>query len=326
MPLTFYKTKKLRFVFIVYWFMLAYIIAALVWWFIALNNQNHQMAGITSNQIIKDQPGYFNAIEKIREIEKRKTAQYIGEGAVFLLLIIAGAVFVYRAVRQQLKLAQQQQNFMMAITHELKTPITITKLNLETLQKRKLEEAQLQKIIHTTIQETNRLDTLCNNLLLVAQLEANKIHINEEVIDFSKLVQICADDFVLRYPERSFHLKLSENIFINGDQTMLQIAVNNLIDNASKYADKQTTVTVSLQNENKQIVFSVSNFGKRIAAEDKEKIFDKFYRAGSKATREAKGTGLGLYLCKKIAQQHHASISVKDNEPDGCIFSIYFKQ
>ncbi len=326
MPLTFYKTKKLRFIFIGYWFLLVYIIAALVWWFIELNNQNHQMATITTYQILKDNPGYYDEVAKVKQIEKRKTAQYIGEGAVFLLVIIAGAVYVFRAVRRQLKLGQQQQNFMMAITHELKTPITIAKLNLETLQKRKLDESQSQKLIHNTIQEANRLNALCNNLLLVAQLEDSKYHITEEAINFSELIAGCVDDFKMRYPDRIYITSLAENIFINGDRTMLQMAVNNLIDNASKYADKAAIVNVSVQQELKKIKFTVADNGKGIADEDKTKIFEKFYRVGNKATKEAKGTGLGLYLSKKIAEQHHAVISITDNVPQGSIFTIIFKQ
>ena len=140
----------------VYWVLLVYIVAALVYWFIALNTQNRQMIQYEKQQLKKDSPIYIDEIKKLNAIEKRKTIQYIGEGSTFLLLILASAVFIFRAVRKQLKSSQQQQNFMMAITHELKTPIAVTKLNLETLQKRKLEEGQQQKLIQSTIQEANR--------------------------------------------------------------------------------------------------------------------------------------------------------------------------
>src|SRR5258706_9943422 len=101
MALSYYKTKRLRIIFLVYWFLLAYIIAALIWWFIALNRQNHQMSTDRIEQLKPDNPKYFDTIQQIQEIEKRKTAQYIGEGSIFLLLILAGAVFVYQAVRRQ---------------------------------------------------------------------------------------------------------------------------------------------------------------------------------------------------------------------------------
>ena len=84
------------------------------------------------------------------------------------MLILIGALFVYRAIRKQLKLSEQQQNFMMAVTHELKTPIAIVNLNLETLQLRKLDEDKQHHIINSTLLETKRLNTLTNNILITS--------------------------------------------------------------------------------------------------------------------------------------------------------------
>lgn len=324
MPLSSYKTKKLRFVFIVYWFLLAYIIAALVWWFIALNNQNHQVALHDISQLKKDSPTYFSDTEAILSKEKRKTSQYIGEGTVFFLVIMAGAFFIFRAVRRQLKLGQQQQHFMMAITHELKTPIAITKLNLETLQKRKLDEAQQQKLIQNTIQESNRLNALCNNILLVAQIEEKRYHATREEINLSELISDCVKDFMTRFPLRTYAMQVSDDIFIKGDKLLIQLAANNLIENATKYSPKEKTVTIVLAEEAGKIRLSVKDEGNGIPNEDKKKIFEKFYRIGNKATKEAKGTGLGLYLTKKITQHHKAVIYVADNLPAGSIFTIEF--
>lgn len=324
MPLSSYKTKKLRFVFIVYWFLLLYIVAALVWWFIALNKQNHQMADYEVGQLMKDNPNYFNKATVIQDAEKRKTAQYIGEGSVFFLVIMAGAFFIFRAVRRQLQLGQQQQNFMMAITHELKTPIAIAKLNLETLQKRKLDESQQQRLIQNTIQEANRLNALCNNMLLVTQMEDKRHHLTKENFDLSVLVADCVNDFKNRFPKRIYKTEISNGILFTGDRLLLQMAVNNLIDNAGKYSAKDAVVTISLLQQETKINLSVKDEGRGIAAEDRKKVFEKFYRIGNKATKEAKGTGLGLYLTKKIVQQHKAAIFISDNNPAGSIFTIEF--
>ena len=123
-------------------------------------------------QVQPTDKNYQARFNKIKSLEKRKTAQYLGEGVTFFLLIIAGAIFVFRAVRRELRISRQQQNFMIAITHELKTPISVAKLNLETMQKRKLDETQQQRLIQTTLEETNRLNALCNNMLLSSQMEA----------------------------------------------------------------------------------------------------------------------------------------------------------
>ena len=155
------KSKRLHFIFIIYWFLLTYIIVALIWWFIALNRQNQQMTALELQQLDSHNPGFDKTNTKIKDGEKRKTMQYLGEGAIFFLLIVAGAVYVFRIARKQLKQSQEQQNFMMAITHELKTPIAITKLNLETLQKRKLDEPQQQRLIQN--KSLNRKNTNSQN-------------------------------------------------------------------------------------------------------------------------------------------------------------------
>jgi len=316
------KIKKLRFIFFIYWFLLAYMLAALVWWFIALNRQNQQMTKYEIEQLSPANSNYEAEAEKFRLLEKRKSAQYIGEGVTFFLLIAAGAVFVFRAVRRQLKHSQDQQHFMMALTHELKTPISVAKLNLETLQKRKLDEQQQQRLLQITLQETNRLNALCNNMLLSSQIEAGGYRITNEETNFSELVSSCVHDFINRFPQHVIQSSVKEELFVQGDRLLLQMLVNNLIDNAIKYSPKEFPINVTLAEDGTKIILQVKDEGKGISNEEKRKVFNKFYRVGNPATKAAKGTGLGLYLSKKITQQHNANISVTDNIPTGSIFTV----
>lgn len=316
--------QKLTLVTVVYWVLLFYMIAALVWWFIALQNQNSLMANMRLVELKKDEPAYIHKVEIIEDSKRRKTAQYIGEGSTFLALILLGAVFVFRAVRRQIKLSQQQQNFMMAVTHELKTPIAITRLNLETLQKRQLQEETQQKLISNTLQETERLNSLCNNILLAAQLEAGLNAASKQEISFTELVEGCVEDFVNRYPKRKISTDISESIYINGEEILLQMLVNNLLENALKYSPKEAAISIILKEEKQTINLQIIDEGIGILEADKKKIFDKFYRAGDENVRTTKGTGLGLYLCKKIVKSHKGYISVTDNQPQGSIFTATF--
>ena len=316
------KQKKFRTAFIMYWLLLAYIIAALIWWFIVLNRLNTQMAELKFNQLKKDSSDYVIKYSQIQAEHDRKKAAYIGEGSIFFLLILGGAAFVFRIVRRQLKQTQEQQNFMMAITHELKTPIAIAKLNLETLQKRKLDEDKQQRIIETALQETNRMNSLCNNLLLSSQMEAGGYQFTAEEIDFTELVGSCCNDFINRFPKRNIQYNPAAAMFIKGDMFLLQIAVNNLIDNAIKYSPRETTIEINLKEEDNQVILQVADNGKGIADEEKRLVFTKFFRSGNEATKNAKGTGLGLYLTKKIMAQHNANIFVTDNQPSGSIFTV----
>jgi len=314
-----FKVKRLLTIYILYWFLLAYILAALVFWFITLNSQNIQLSQYRLDMIDVNDAMHQQKQQQIADATDRNTTQYLGEGITFLILICSGAVFVFRIINRQFKQAQQQQDLIMAITHELKTPIAITKLNLETLQKRSLDNTQQQKLINTTIQEVNRLNALCNNILLTSQIEAGEYKITKEEIDFSKLVKECALDFIVRFPQRKIDMQLSNNAFTTGDLLLLKLAVNNLLDNAIKYSGKDDLVLLKLFQTDKAMRLQVIDYGQGVANEEKEKIFEKYYRG---MLRQAKGTGLGLYLTKKIVQEHNGNVGITNNLPQGSIFEI----
>ncbi len=315
------KIKRVRTIYILYWFLLTYIIAALVFWFIALNRQNIEISRYRLDMIDVDDENHDLKERNILDSRSRKTAQYLGEGIAFFLLIATGAIFVFRAINRQLYQSQQQQNFMMAITHELKTPIAVTKLNLETLQKRTLNLEQQQKLISTTIQEANRLNALCNNMLLTSQIEAGGYKIVKEKIDLAEIANTCAHDFIVRFPQRKIETDLGDEAFIAGDSMLLQLAVNNLLDNAIKYSGKEDIVLLRIEKSQNFVRLMIIDQGPGILPFEKRKIFEKYYRG---ASRQTKGTGLGLYLTNKIVEQHKGHISITDNLPHGSIFEINF--
>ncbi len=309
-PMSIFKKKSLVIATTVYWFLLVYMIAALVWWFVALQQQSHQMAVYKLQELKADDPAWMQKSAAITEDEKRKNAQFIGEGSAFLLVILIGAVFVYRAVRRQLTMT---------------TPIAVAKLNLETLQKHKLEENKQQKLIQATLQEANRLNTLTNNILISSQLEGGGYELAREELDFSLLAATCIQDFHNRFPDRKIETSIEEDTDIKGDSLLLQILVNNLLENAVKYAPKETTIFLSVAKKNAEAILQVKDEGPGIADEEKKKVFERFYRIGNEQVRKTTGTGLGLYLCKKIALDHNADINVTNNHPAGSIFTVHFR-
>ncbi|HRQ52326.1 MAG TPA: HAMP domain-containing sensor histidine kinase, partial [Agriterribacter sp.] len=248
-----YKRKRLTVITIVYWFLLTYIITALIFWFLSLVRQSTQMSEYKLLQLKKDTPDYSAKVAEIEKEEKRKVAQYVGEGATFMLLILVGAVFVYRATRRQMQLNTQQQNFMMAITHELKTPIAITRLNIETMLKRKLEASQQEKLLHNALQESNRLNDLCDNILLASKIDAGDYLPDKALINLSTLVQESATYFRTRFPHQLIEEGIETGIYVKGDSLLLQLAVNNLIENAVKYSEQQKPVTVALQKNGETV-------------------------------------------------------------------------
>ncbi|NOT52178.1 MAG: two-component sensor histidine kinase [Chitinophagaceae bacterium] len=323
--------KRLSRTTFIYWMLLLYIMAALVWWFISLLHQNTTMMKfeVSSLQAKVDSISspllYKQELEKITREHKQNRSKYIGEGGIFLLLILVGAAFVYRSVRRQFRMQQQQQNFMMAVTHELKTPISVTRLNLETLQKYSLDPEKQKKLIRTTLDETSRLNFLTNNILISSQLDGGGYQTSKEDLDLSGLLTDCLNDFKNRFPDRIFKEQIEQDADVKGDSLLLQMMINNLLENAMKYSPKEGPVSALLKRYRSGIELQISDEGPGIPEEEKKKIFSKFYRIGNEATRKTQGTGLGLYLCQKIARDHNADISVTDNVPHGSIFTVIFK-
>ena len=324
------QKEKLRITTLIYWMLLLYIIAALVWWCISLLQQNKMMRDYQENQLrttIDPEvlPRHFQAeMDKIDDLYYRERAKYIGEGSIFLLLILVGASFVYRSVRRQFRLQQQQQNFMMAVTHELKTPISVARLNLETMQKYALDPDKQKKLIRMTLEETSRLNTLTNNILISSQLEGGGYKSSKEELDLSDLLKDCINDFRNRFPDRPFIEQIVADADVKGDPLLLQMLINNLLENAIKYSPKEGSIKAVLQPGERLIRLEIIDEGVGISDEEKKKVFNKFYRVGNESTRKTQGTGLGLYLCRIIAKDHNADISVTNNIPRGTNFAVTF--
>lgn len=324
MRTAFQRPVKRNILSIIFWALLTYMILALAYWFFALEKQNRQIELIRLEQFAK-QPGA--TAERIREVSRyanRKTVQYMAEGLTFLAFILLGAVFVFRATRRQLRLSEQQQNLMMAISHELKTPIAITRLNLETLQKRILDESTRSKLLGNSLIETDRLNTLCSNILLAAQFDSGLYRANREQVNLSKIVAAAVEDCRNRFSGVNIVVNVPPETIIAGEEWLLQILINNLLENAIKYSPHGKPIEVSIGTASLGIELSVADQGPGVEASEQKNIFKKFYRTGTEWTRQKKGTGLGLYLCKKIAESHSASISVSNISSGGSKFTVTF--
>lgn len=173
-----------------------------------------------------------------------------------------------------------------------------------------------------TLQETSRLDFLTNNILIASQLDGDRYKSSKEELDLSDLFTDCINGFKSRYPERVLDEQVESGADVKGDALLLQMLINNLLENANKYSPKEARIKTLLQKTDSTIILNIIDEGPGIADHEKKKIFNKFYRIGNESTRKTQGTGLGLYLCRKIARDHNADIMVTNNSPRGSNFTI----
>jgi signal transduction histidine kinase len=311
---------SLKYINYVYWLLLFYLIAALAWWYIELDQQNDLMLAFQVEQVQKT-PGYTeDDINKVRDAHQRNARQYIGEGLTFLLLTIVGAWFVYKAVRRQIRLHLQQKNFMLAVTHELKTPIAVAKLSLETLKRHKLDPEKQEKILVEAIHETDRLDALCNNILLSSQLESGGYTLNKSEFDCTQMVEEATAAFSKRNKSRQIEHQIAPDLLAYGEEFLLRLVLNNLLENAVKYTPGGTPIRLEASEKEHFIEIRVIDQGAGIPELEKAKIFEKFYRLEDESKRKTKGTGLGLYLSSRIVSDHGGSLHIENNKPQGSIF------
>lgn len=246
-----------------------------------------------------------------------------GEGLVFALILFIGFIFTYKAYLKELYLARQQKNFLLSVTHELKTPVASLKLLIETLQSRDLNDEQKKLFLNNALSDTDRLQVLIENILQSASMDSGNFPIHKKEQNVSELVQN-----TLRKWENSIgknHLIRSEiepNVIASIDDQAIVSVLNNLIDNAIKYSDKGTEIGVILKAHADHFIMSVSDQGSGIPKEERKRIFQKFIRIQNEETRSTKGTGLGLYIVSNLIHHHQGKIEVNDNSPHGTIFSI----
>ncbi|SFG93917.1 His Kinase A (phospho-acceptor) domain-containing protein [Pedobacter insulae] len=263
--------------------------------------------------------------ELIRVLPQRM-GMVIGEGAVFIFLLGVGAYFIHASIKKEDKLHERQQNFLLSVTHELKSPLAAIKLSLQTIVKRDLERQMQTSLLNNSLKDIERLDDLVENMLLATKIESRTYSFPKEEFDFSELVTKITDRLQIHScgNEQLINTNIQEGLNLVGDKFALSSVVTNLVENAVKYSGPCAEVAVELCQIGGKAVLTVSDKGLGIPDEEKMLIFDKFYRIGDENVRKSKGTGLGLFIVKEVLQNHDADISVKDNVPQGAIFEVTF--
>lgn len=260
------------------------------------------------------------------DMQPQKMGMVMGEGAVFLFLLCVGAYFIHASIKKEDTLKEQQQNFLMSVTHELKSPLAAIKLSLQTIVKRDLEKHVQLSLLNNSLKDIERLDDLVENMLLATKIESRTYSFPKEEFDLSDLVTKITDRLQVHScgNEQIIKSDIKRGIKITGDKFALSSVVNNLVENAVKYSGPCAEVAVQLCQNDGKAVLVVSDKGPGIPEGEKMLIFDKFYRVGDENVRKSKGTGLGLFIVKEVLQNHDADISVRDNVPQGAIFEVTF--
>lgn len=312
------------------WFyiLVVYVFIQFVWWGYMIFQLNNEVVLLkTEINLLKGESLQEIMIQgnELNKMLYQKWLMVVGEGVVFLGLLSLGIYQIQKSFKREEQLAQQQNNFLLSVTHELKSPIASAKLQLQTLEKHELPRNIQREIIATAINDTNRLNTLVENMLLASKIENGVLLLNKESRNISQYIQDTITNMQEAFHfKRNLHFAIIPDIHMAIDSVSFTSILINLFENAVKYSSENSSITISLSSIDKKIVLAVADEGIGITREEKEKIFKKFYRVGSEETRKTKGTGLGLYIVKNLVEQHRGTISLKNNTPKGSIFELVF--
>ena len=318
-------SKRTSFIFFV---LVGYVVLQFLWWEVLLVRQSNNIISLKQNLAALSSSDDTIILRDIADLQRKKDNQVymiVGEGTVFLLILLFGVYQVRKSVRRETALANLQSNFILSVSHELKTPIAATKLQLQTLLKHELERDKQKELLNNALNETGRLHKLVDNVLMANQIENNNLSIEKENLNLSDLVETTVNRyFAAQIENNTIQLHIEKNIEYQGDKELLPSIVINLIENAIKYSFEKTAITVVLKTINNKPLLEIKDQGCGIPDNEKETVFHKFYRSGSEHTRKTKGTGIGLFIVKSICDLHQISIKISNNQPTGSIFQIQF--
>ena len=298
---------------ILFIFLTVCISAQAIWWIVF-------MAGLVDEKVeIAEELGAApQFVEQLHAQEITRQIMIGFEGLFFLLVIGGGAWLIYRALVKTEQLKFNQQNFLMAVTHELKTPLASIKIYIDTLSSPKIPSEKKTRILPRMKSDLVRLEKLVENILEAGRFERSGYRLHREVIDLSALLE--------RLVERYRHLPwetpveietaMASAVQVSGDPEALSRAIEAILENAMKYNDKEhVKLHIALNRENRAARIDIVDNGLGLNRGDREAIFDRFYRVGSELSRMRPGSGLGLYLCREIVRAHGGDVIAESEGP-----------
>lgn len=297
-----------------------YIVLQSAWWAWLLISKDKEVHALQAQLVTEGVAPAVPVQEQARTIW-----MIAGEGGVFLVLLLLALWLIFRTVRHELGLARQQRDFLLAASHELRTPIAGLKLHLQTLQRPGLDGPQRETLTTHVRMEVDRLHGLTEKILLATRLDEPHIPLENATVDAPALLRSVIASAAASYARtHDVRLTVPEEAVISTDADAFGSVAVNLLENACKYAPPGTIVEVGLEHKEHLWELSVADRGPGVPESERALIFRKFHRGGSEETRGTKGTGLGLYIVHRLMHGAGGRIEYRPRPGGGSIFAASF--
>lgn len=292
-----------------------YVAAQSIWWAVLLLRRDAEIAGLRGASDLPPLPGD----------PSRRVLMVLGEAAVFLVLMLVLLVLVYRSVRRDLRVAAAQRNFLLAVTHELRSPVAAIKLQLHTLARPGLDADQREQLQRNAREEADRLALLTDKVLLATTASEATLRLRPEKLDAVQLVHGVVKRAREGYAQgHQVRVVAPDTFMVTSDPQALRSILENLVENATKYSPKGSMITVDMHGGQGTWQLAVTDEGTGVPPAERQRVFERFYRAGSEEVRATHGTGLGLYIAQRLAARLGGRIEIRDAATHGAIFVATF--
>jgi signal transduction histidine kinase len=268
--------------------------------------------------LIGDPSRLTEVVTDIEVASEGRVNRYFWEGAFFLVVLIGGMAVLTRTLRHDAELRRRQQNFLAAVSHEFKSPLASMQLAAETLVMR-AEEADPKRLGRRILEDCERLLRMVDNLLDTTRIEEGRHVLADEKTDLAAAVASVVDSFEERAARHAVKIsqRVPEPLMLTIDRTALDTILRNLVDNALKacIAGDGHAIDINVDQVDGRIELSVRDDGLGFSPNDATRMFEKFHRLGDELRRKTPGTGLGLYIVKRLADMSGANLAATSKGP-----------
>jgi two-component system phosphate regulon sensor histidine kinase PhoR len=298
---------------ILFIFMVVFVFAQAVWWVVLMARLVDE-----KTELAMELGASEARTEQIHREEISRQIMVGLEGVVFLAVFLLGFWLIYRSLVKSEELKFQQVNFLMAVTHELKTPLASISVYLDTLQSEKISADKKAAVVPRMRQDLVRLEKLVENVLEASRFERSGHSLRHEEFNVSELVEDRLNALETLPSRRPLDVnrQIEDGIHMVGDERAFGRALDYILENCLKYNhSERIIVDVKLLAQNREFILTIRDNGVGMAKKDQAAVFERFYRVGSELTRDAEGTGLGLYLSREIVNAHGGGIVAHSDGP-----------
>jgi signal transduction histidine kinase len=255
--------------------------------------------------------------------------RFAWEGSFFLLVLISGMAVLGRALREDARLRRRQQNFLAAVSHELKSPLANIRLSTETLQLRSPDAETRRRHLARILGNLYRMERMVVNLLDTARIETGSLGMEPETISIAAVADSVqrATEERARGIDAEVRFEVPQDLSVHANAAAVETVLHNLVENALESVSRCDggMVSVSAKNAGNLVILEVRDDGCGFEDRESEKIFDKFYRPGDELSRSGRGSGLGLYIVRSIMSHCGGQVSAFSEGPGhGATFSTFW--